>query len=284
MDDGKRLSAGLLILTASLATVSCGGGGGGDGGGSSPTSAKPMASVLLAVEPEARLNVDVNPVRIALDPTGEYGLLGWVEVDRTSGQPAVFVQSISRGTRSTSTRVGPATGLSLVQPSPILNPGETSKTTTTAIDSELALAADASGNLLVAWARTDTTVTTYSLGGQSTSVSASAWANAFDPVTQTWRGAVKLGDPGTSVSRPSAAIGGDGKAFVVWRQTSSGGTSTIRRVEKNGGSTAWSAPAIENQTGNLGAPSIALGGDGSGYIVWSDSSAGGGTVYLRPRQ
>jgi hypothetical protein len=84
----------------------------------------------------------------------------------------------------------------------------------------------------------------------------------------------------------SLAVAGDGRPYVAWNDDSGGDTEIyVRRWDGSSweevGSGSASGGGISDDSGGSFGPSLAVAGDGTPYVAWSDVSGGDGEIYVR---
>ena len=116
------------------------------------------------------------------------------------------------------------------------------------------IAIDANGNALAVWAQSD-------------GLRFSVWANRFSEASNTW-GIAVLVDPNNARGEdPQIAMGANGNALVVWRQS-----GNILANGFSGATNTWgNAVFIEMEVGEADRPRIAIDAAGNALAVWSQS-------------
>jgi hypothetical protein len=119
---------------------------------------------------------------------------------------------------------------------------------------------DAAGNALVVWIQSDSAMRT------------EIWSNRFTAVSG-WDTARLVSDNAGGTGSPKLAMDASGNALVVWRQSDSSTSSSIRWNRYVAGSGWGTAAAIEPGDGTfVGDPQIACDSSGNALAVWEHES------------
>jgi hypothetical protein len=112
------------------------------------------------------------------------------------------------------------------------------------------------------------------------------YTNRYDPDSNRWDANVTLmenGDGNASSPRIAAytdAAAGEGRAFVVWRQTA-GGHENIYTKRFAGGQWDRDATLLENSNGDAALPHIAANRDGHAFAIWEQRKGEEKNIYAK---